>query len=237
MGRWERSPGVTMVALFGRLWVSGASHRQLLAKMGTVKEAVKEAAKEAAPQAPASSELFKAVGLRVRALRQDRHLTLDELSVRSGVSRRMITLLEAGQANASLGTLDKLAQALGTGFGSLALPRSPAPLVPAGPADIAPIWEDASGSSARLLASYPGAGQVEIWHWDLAGGASYQAEADPPGTEEVVLVATGRLVLEVGGERFTLSAGAHVRAPTDGGYSYSNPGATPTYFVTVVLQP
>lgn len=173
----------------------------------------------------------------MRSLRQERHLTLDELSLRSGVSRRTITLLEAGQANASLGTLDKLAQALGTGFGSLVLPRPPAPLVPAGPAQVAPIWEDSRGSSARLLSSYPGAGQIEIWSWDLAGGARYQAEADPRGTEELVLVATGRLVLEVAGERFALSSGAHVRAPTDGGYSYSNPGPSPASFITVVLQP
>lgn len=193
--------------------------------------------KRTPPEPSTSSELFKAVGSRVKALRQERRLTLDELSLRSGVSRRMITLLEAGQANASLGTLDKLAQALGTGFGSLVLARPPAPLVPVGPEEVAPIWEDTNGSSARLLASYPGAGQVEIWRWELAGGASYQAEADPPGTEEVVLVVAGNLVLEVAGERFGLSSGEHVRAPTGRGYGYVNPGTSPAHFTTVVLQP
>ncbi len=186
--------------------------------------------------ASASAELFRSVGSRVRALRQERGFTLDELSVRSGVSRRTITLLEAGQANASLATLDKLARSLGTGFVSLVLPRPPAPLVPVVPAEVAPIWEDQLGSSAKLLATYPGAGQLEVWHWDLMPGASYQAEADPPGTEEVVLVARGQLALDVAGEHFALGSGAYVRVPTDRGYCYSNTGRSLTSFITVVLQ-
>jgi len=148
----------------------------------------------------------------------------------------MIALLESGQANASLATLDKLAQALGTGFGSLVLPRPPAPFVPELPAQVAPVWDDGRGSSARLLASYPGASQIEVWHWDLAAGSAYQAEPDPPGTEQLVLVAAGRVALDVAGTHFALGPGAYVRVPTDHGYRYSNPARSPASFFTLVLQ-
>src|SRR5487761_1533861 len=65
-----------------------------------------------------ASGLSHDVGLRARSLRLQRQLTLDELSTLSGGSRRMIALLEAGEANPSLGTLDKLSRALGVDFGS-----------------------------------------------------------------------------------------------------------------------
>lgn len=185
----------------------------------------------------ASAELFRAVGERVRALRLERGLTLDELAARSGVSRRLITLLEAGQANSSLGTLDKLARALGIGFGALVLPKPPPLLVAEVPAQVAPIWEDGKGSSARLLLSQSRSGQVELWRWELARGCRYDAEADQPGSEETVVAISGRLWVEVGDGSFLLGPGAYLRLPTDQRYSYVNKGRGPAIFVAVMLGP
>jgi transcriptional regulator with XRE-family HTH domain len=181
--------------------------------------------------------LFQAVGARVRALRLDMRLTLDELSARSGVSRRMIVLLEAGEANPTLGTLDKLARALGTDFASLVSERRVAPLVPEISAQVTPVWEDDLGSSARLLASHPGAGTMELWQWELAPGSRYESEADPPGSEEIILVLSGDLIIEVGEGSLALGAGGYLRLPTDAGYTYANTGTGATHFVRVIVSP
>ncbi len=192
---------------------------------------------EDAGRSPAPAALLRAVGERVRALRHERHLTLDELSARSGVSRRMITMLEAGETNASLGTLDKLARGLGCDFATLVAARPVEVLVPAATRSVPPMWEDARGSSARLLVARTTAGVTELWQWHLVAGARYDAEADPPGSEEILLVTVGRLVVEVADERYEMRAGGYLRLPTDVPYAYVNPGRATTRFIRVILMP
>jgi len=186
---------------------------------------------------PAPAALLRAVGEQVRALRLERRLTLDELSARSKVSRRMITMLEAGATNASLGTLDKLAAALGCDFATLIAARPVEVLVPSVARSVPPIWQDERGSSARLLVARTTSGATELWQWQLAAGARYEAEADPPGSEEILFVTTGRLVVEVTGGRYEIKAGGYLRLPTDVPYAYVNPGRSMTRFVRVILMP
>jgi len=173
----------------------------------------------------------------VRTLRQARQLTLDELSSRSGVSRRMIALVEAGEANPSLGTLDKLARALGTDFASLVTDHPVAPLVPEAAEDVAPVWQDGQGSTARILVSHRGGATTELWQWELVPGGRYQAEPDPPGSEEMILVSSGHLVVEVGADRLPLGPGGYLRLPTNQPYAYVNVGRSLARFVRVVVSP
>lgn len=63
--------------------------------------------------------LLEGLGERVRALRQERGLTLRELSGRAGLSERFLSGLESGRANISVLNLDALAGALGVSAASL----------------------------------------------------------------------------------------------------------------------
>jgi glyoxylate utilization-related uncharacterized protein len=153
------------------------------------------------------------------------------------VSRRTIALLEAGEANPSLGTVDKLARALGTDFASLVVVRRAAPFVPEISQRVAPVWEDDLGSTARLLASHSRTGTTELWQWELAPGGRYEAEPDPPGSEEVILVLSGRLATEAGDDMVHLDAGDYVRLPTDRANAYANPGQTAVRFLRVIVSP
>lgn len=184
-----------------------------------------------------ASELFRSVGLRVRELRHGHRLTLDELSERSGVSRRMITMLEAGEANASIGTLDKLARALDCDFYTLITGTPLAPLTPEMSREVAPLWEDGQGSWAKLLISHPRASTTELWQWEMVGGSRYDAEPDPPGSEEIILVSSGRLVVEVADQSYSLDTGGYLRVPTDRPYAYANPGGSTARFVRIIVMP
>jgi quercetin dioxygenase-like cupin family protein len=149
----------------------------------------------------------------------------------------MIALLETGDANVSLGTLDKLARALGTSFGSLVLPEQPPARAPEELLAVAPLWEDGRGSSARLMLSYRGLAAAEVWRWELMAGARYKAEPDPPGSEALVIVSEGELSVEAGGRHAALRPGAYLRAPVDQPYAFANPGDSAATFTTVLLQP
>jgi transcriptional regulator with XRE-family HTH domain len=192
---------------------------------------------ERGPARGAAPPVAREVGARVRTLRLDRRMTLDQLAEGSGVSRRMITMLEAGETNASIGTLDKLAGALGTDLPSLVSSRPVLPFDPSPSGSVQPLWQDDLGSSARLLVSHRRTSVTELWQWRLAPGARYDADPDPPGSEEMILVGAGRLVVEVGEERYRLEADGYLRLPTHSPYAYVNPGTRPTRFIRVVVSP
>jgi transcriptional regulator with XRE-family HTH domain len=66
--------------------------------------------------APAEAEhhrVIAAIGMRVRKLRTERGLTLEQLSQLAGVSQSMLSMVERGKAGASIGTLFSIATALG----------------------------------------------------------------------------------------------------------------------------
>ena len=146
-------------------------------------------------------------------------------------------MLEAGETNVSLGTLDKLAAALDLDFATLVAVRPVSSLTPEPTRSVDPVWEDGRGSAARLLDSRSSARVVELWHWELVGGARYEADADPPGSEELLLVHSGRLVAQVGEDRYTLDEGQHLRLPTDRPYAYENPGRKVVRFSRVMVIP
>ncbi|HEY1099048.1 MAG TPA: shikimate kinase, partial [Myxococcota bacterium] len=62
---------------------------------------------------PATTTLTARLARRVRALRAQRGITVRELSAASGLSPRLLALVEAGQANPTLSSLEELARALG----------------------------------------------------------------------------------------------------------------------------
>jgi transcriptional regulator with XRE-family HTH domain len=149
----------------------------------------------------------------------------------------MITMLEAGETNTSIGTLDKLARALGTDFTTLAAIRPVPTLTPETTRAIDPAWEDGRGSRAHLLDSRTDPRIVEFWQWELVRGARYDADPDPPGSEELVLVYSGHLTVEVGQDRYSLKSGEHLRLPTDAPIAYVNSGRSAARFDRLIVIP
>ena len=62
---------------------------------------------------------MSALGDRLRAAREARGLTLDQLSASTGVSKAHLSRLESGERQPSVGILVELAAALGTRVGAL----------------------------------------------------------------------------------------------------------------------
>lgn len=58
-------------------------------------------------------ELEQAIGIRIRTLRQEKALTLDDLAAASGVSRAMISRIERAEASPTASLLARICAALG----------------------------------------------------------------------------------------------------------------------------
>lgn len=186
----------------------------------------------AGPTAP----FLAALGSRVRARRQAQGLTVARLAELSGVSRRMLTAIELGQANPSLVTVDKVARALDTDFAGVVLADKDVDVLTVRTSDSAtPMWSSEAGSCARLHVVTRDRGGPELWSWTLAPGDRYSASADPDGSEELFLVQSGTLVVVADGAPSTsIPAGASARLASDRQYAYVNEGAEPVEFVRVV---
>lgn len=61
----------------------------------------------------------KHVGLRIRSLREQNNLTQEQLALMTGVGRSYLAKVEAGNRNATVDFMEKIALGLGTTLGQL----------------------------------------------------------------------------------------------------------------------
>lgn len=180
-------------------------------------------------------DVAEGIAARVRAERARRRWTLDELAARSALSRRLLVQIEHADANPSLGTLLKLAAALGVTLTELVSAQPhvrPVGVVPE--RDAMTLWSTRAGSSARLLVS---SGPLELWSWTLAPGDRRTSDPHRPGSLELLSVATGKVTLEVGDDRAEVPAGDGAWFDATFRHAYANASATAATFTLVVLEP
>ena len=179
--------------------------------------------------------LLAQLGAEIRSRRKSADLTVQELADLAGLSRRLLTQIEQGQANPSLVTMDKLARALGVDFGTLAgaSPRAHGGVqVRERGTD---VWRTVAGSSATLHVSSLRIGGPELWEWTLAPGDDYASPPDPAGSEEELLVVSGVLTFVYDGQPLILAAGTSARIENERGYVYRNDTDEPVRFVRVFM--
>ncbi|MFC8046403.1 helix-turn-helix domain-containing protein [Nocardia sp. NPDC057353] len=176
------------------------------------------------------------VGARIRAVRIERDLTVQHLAELSGVSRRLLTQIEHGQANPSLVAVTRIARSLGTEFTELIGEAGPAESpIERIPADrYALVWTSPAGSSAHLLVSTLGVRTADLWSWTLVPGDSYSGLPDAPGSFELFHVTAGSLSVLADGVEVTMAAGESGRLRSDRPYSYRNHGTAPAVFLRTV---
>lgn len=179
-------------------------------------------------------EFLAQIGRRIREVRTARGWTVQHLADRAGVSRRLLTQVELGQANPSLVAITRIARELGTDFRSLLDGSGDGPVVVATAAERRRIWASDTGSWGDLLQSAPGDRTIDLWRWQLLPGDVYQGRADQPGSTELFHVLAGSLTLCTDDQEWTVAEGGSARLASDRAYSYENRGDVPVVFVRTV---
>ncbi|OUI85342.1 Cro/Cl family transcriptional regulator [Acetobacter tropicalis] len=180
-------------------------------------------------QAP-RSDVLAHVGTNLRRLRKEAGLSQEALAVASGISRRMIVNLETGNANISLGTLDRLAEALNTSF--LKLVSNPE-------REIRRLeevmWRGVGPQSqATLLGAAPARHDTQLWLWSLEVGERYTADPDPEGWHEMIFVLQGTLRLDFDTESQIVPANDFTIYSSAQNYAYQNVGNSVLRFIRSV---
>ncbi|GAA0924827.1 XRE family transcriptional regulator [Pseudonocardia zijingensis] len=182
-------------------------------------------------------DVATAVGRNVRALRQQRRMTIDALAAAAGVSRGTVIQIETARGNPSIATLTALAVALRVGVASLVEDATEPRVIVRRGSEAATLWSSAAGSSALFRIGTDPPDVVELWDWTLQPDDGFDGEAHPIGTQEVLSVLSGRLGLRVGTTEQALDTGDTVLFQAHVPHRYSGIGDEPVRFVMVVLQP
>jgi rhodanese-related sulfurtransferase/transcriptional regulator with XRE-family HTH domain len=171
-------------------------------------------------------ELDALVGANLKELRAKRGYSLDVLAGLSGVGRQTLGQIELGRTVPSLGTLWKIASALETPFSALlARPGSGELRIFRSANAKRIVSADGRFSSRALFVPDDAGGAFELYELWLAGHGREDAEPHARGTRENLVVTAGRLVLEIGKERFELAKGDAIAFTADVPHSYVNPGS------------
>jgi transcriptional regulator with XRE-family HTH domain len=183
------------------------------------------------------TDVAQAVAGRVRALRQARGWSLDELAGRSGVSKGMVVQIENARTNPSIGTLCRIADAYGVSVPRLLEPLSDRRVDVRDAADAVHVWSGANGGFARILAHVTGRDFAEFWEWVLAPGDGHTSPEHPPGTREFLHILEGVATVTADGQDFEVAAGQTIDYVADKPHGYRNDGAVTARLLMVTFQP
>jgi Predicted transcriptional regulators len=163
---------------------------------------------------------------RVRSLRKSKCLTLEQLASLSGVSRSMLSQIERGAANPTLGVAFRIAQAFGMSLGDLVDVPSPGGRIDIVRAsDRSSLFRDDENCRIRTLSPLHLEKDVEFYELTLKVGGSLVSAPHFEGTREFLTVEEGHLRVTSGEESTELRQGDSAHYPADVPHRIDNLGA------------
>lgn len=175
------------------------------------------------------------LGERLRELRQRNGFTLKELAVRADVSSAMLSQIENGVTDPSLATLRKLSVVFDAEIASL-FSEPNAPLVHVSrPGERKSLSAPQGGVSYERLT--PGRGDLEVLRADLAPGDASSTSPRGHASTECVVVLTGAVQVEVGGDRYDLVEGEAITFDSRLPHRFVNASAAPASIIVSVTPP
>jgi transcriptional regulator with XRE-family HTH domain len=163
--------------------------------------------------------LAGAIGRAVRGLRVAQSRSLGDLARDSGLSRTILSRIEHGGGNPSIETLWRIARALGVPLGAL-LGDEQTPRVRAIPARSRKALQADSGMRAWLVHAEGREHRSELFDLDLPAGVEQRTDAHIPGTEELIVCVSGRVLVGPLGEEIELAPGDSVWFAGDRAHRY-----------------
>jgi transcriptional regulator with XRE-family HTH domain len=160
------------------------------------------------------------VGARLRTLRRERGLTIEQVAGATGLTKGFISQLERDTTTPSLSSLARICDALGVRMGDVFESASP---------DLVRLIRKDERQAVEwnpnhFLLSPPQEGRLQAIESHLPPGVGAGDEAYSfPGDVEFVYVLSGALELRVGDETYQLEAGDALTYPLREPHTWSNP--------------
>ena len=171
-----------------------------------------------------------ALGERIRRERVRRHLSLNDLAAKAGVSRSMLSAVERGAKAPTVLVLDRIATGLDTSIARL-LGEERTGRVVVLRQDEQDVARDRAGWERRVLSPVLPGVEFELMRTTI--GAGVDAGVFSPhaaGSREYLAVERGTLRLTLDGVVHTLRAGDSIYYAGDCLHAFANPGSRPCVY-------
>lgn len=172
----------------------------------------------------------------LKRLREERRLSLDNLSKLSGVSKSMLGQIERGEVNPTVSTVWKIANGLKISFTEL-MSRPEADIEIVSKSEIQPLIEDNGKFRNFPIFPFDSTRRFEMYSLEIDGGGNLDAEAHPQATQEFITVFSGVLTISMKGESFIVTAGNSIRFKADSPHSYKNTGDETCSLSMIIYYP
>ncbi|WP_156288777.1 helix-turn-helix domain-containing protein [Oceanobacillus salinisoli] len=168
-------------------------------------------------------------------IRKERGLSLDKVSNLTGVSKAMLAQIEKGNSNPTVTTLWKIANGLQVSFSSFMKEIDKTKIEVVDLKAITPAVDDEGNYQVYSIFSFHPEKKFEIFSVHLQPGHTHQSEKHLG--EEYILIQSGKLTLEIQGEKYTLSPNQFIHFKANVEHMYSNSGEEPVHFHNIIYYP
>jgi XRE family transcriptional regulator, regulator of sulfur utilization len=177
------------------------------------------------------------VGEQIQRLRNERRMTLDDLSRAAGVSKSMLSEIERDKANPTIAVAWRLTNALGVSLDSLFAPQKPPePIAVSGPHDIPTLSGHEARYQLRVWGPIELAGKFEWYELTLQPGGALVSSAHEPGTREHLTILHGTVDIDAAGTTKRLKAADTARYVADEPHAIRNAGKGEAKALLVVIH-
>jgi transcriptional regulator with XRE-family HTH domain len=184
------------------------------------------------------SSIVVAVGARLKRLRTQAGLTLEEFAAKSGVSRAMLSKVERGEKSPTLAVIARIGQGLNVSMSTLmGAEPDPAQVAVIRAAHRLTFRDPETGFERHTLSpAHVDSGIEFLLHRIPPGKSSGELPPYASPTEKYLVVQTGQLTVQIGKIRHVIETGDSfffdVREP----YSFINAGKTPCAYFLVIAR-
>jgi len=179
-----------------------------------------------------------ALAARIKRLRTEADLTLEQLAVRSGVSRAMLSKVERGEKSPTLALVARIAQGFDISLSTLlgAQPdMSDVTVIRA--ANAISFTDPITGFERRVLSPTHLDNSVElVLHRIPGGGSSGLLAPYKVPTEKYLVVHEGRLTVYMEDKSYVLGTGDSLYFTVKAPYRFENEGRTPCAYYMVIVR-
>jgi len=168
-------------------------------------------------------DVNKVVADNLKAIRENKKLSLDQVAKLSGVSKSMLGQIERGEVNPTISVVWKIANGLKISFTSL-LDQAKSDVEIIRKDEITPLIEDEDRFYNYPIITFDETRKFEQFYVEMKPGGSRKSEPHLMCTEEFVTAFGGEVVINIAGREFKLADGDSIHFKSDVSHSYRNDG-------------
>ncbi|NKF05621.1 helix-turn-helix domain-containing protein [Clostridium gasigenes] len=174
------------------------------------------------------------IGNKLKSIRNERNLSLDEVAKLTGVSKAMLGQIERAQSNPTVSTLWKISTGLKVSF-SFFVDENQDDLKVIYQNDINPIIEENNKMKLYPIFPFDSNKGFEIFTIELGPGCNHISTPHNDGVEEYIIVTEGEIEITINDKKFILQKGNSIRFMANKPHSYKNINQDISVFQNIIF--